>query len=497
MSGPRKRRISGQLPDIFPPPKNGRPPVDTWGQKRPRRSQPRENPRGHPSSPLAPRAGYSVRPYVTVTQSRLTGYGRPSQYRRDQAPTSEPRSPQSGVGIRQPAALPCQSKGPAFMTRAKFVGLLGVLALVLPSAVPARADQETRASKAYVVVVGIDNYGDKQIKPRKHAEADAKALYELLTDKKYLGVSPENARLLLGSGTGKDKATHANTLDAVKWLVSKAGRDDLAVFAWFGSGAPNGEQTCYCTTDSTFKGRARDSLAAAEIEHEMEKLKSQRFVAFLDVNFKGFDAGGERAPEANIARFYQEFFGKAKAKEDEEDRRREGRILFLANDGMHPSLDLDKHGIFAQAILNGLKGGADKEGYGPDGNVTVEELEEYLAKELPALARQNGKTPEEKRQLPIILGSRASHFVLVHNPEVMPKVQARLDKLAQLARDKKLSPELAREGENLLSRMPKLKAYQKLRKEYEKLADGEATVENLRTAREGILESIKLRRSAA
>ncbi len=383
------------------------------------------------------------------------------------------------------------------MTRAKFVGLLGVLALVLPSAVPARADQETRASKAYVVVVGIDNYGDKQIKPRKHAEADAKALYELLTDKKYLGVSPENARLLLGSGTGKDKATHANTLDAVKWLVSKAGRDDLAVFAWFGSGAPNGEQTCYFTTDSTFKGRARDSLAAAEIEHEMEKLKSQRFVAFLDVNFKGFDAGGERAPEANIARFYQEFFGKAKAKEDEEDRRREGRILFLANDGMHPSLDLDKHGIFAQAILNGLKGGADKEGYGPDGNVTVEELEEYLAKELPALARQNGKTPEEKRQLPIILGSRASHFVLVHNPEVMPKVQARLDKLAQLARDKKLSPELAREGENLLSRMPKLKAYQKLRKEYEKLADGEATVENLRTAREGILESIKLRRSAA
>ncbi|HZT78635.1 MAG TPA: hypothetical protein VFA26_00315 [Gemmataceae bacterium] len=33
MSGPCKRRISGQLPDIFPPPKNGRPPPDTWGQQ--------------------------------------------------------------------------------------------------------------------------------------------------------------------------------------------------------------------------------------------------------------------------------------------------------------------------------------------------------------------------------------------------------------------------------------------------------------------------------
>src|SRR5579885_1125505 len=48
MSGPCKRRISGQLPDILPPPKNGRPPVDTWGRQRPRRSQPRQNPKGHP-----------------------------------------------------------------------------------------------------------------------------------------------------------------------------------------------------------------------------------------------------------------------------------------------------------------------------------------------------------------------------------------------------------------------------------------------------------------
>src|SRR5579885_1592799 len=48
MSGPCKRRISGQLPVILPPPKNGRPPPDTWGEQRPPRSQPRQNPKGRP-----------------------------------------------------------------------------------------------------------------------------------------------------------------------------------------------------------------------------------------------------------------------------------------------------------------------------------------------------------------------------------------------------------------------------------------------------------------
>ena len=48
------------------------------------------------------------------------------------------------------------------------------------------------------VIVGIGQYADKHIKARKHAEDDAQALYDLFTDKQYLGADPKNVRLLLG-----------------------------------------------------------------------------------------------------------------------------------------------------------------------------------------------------------------------------------------------------------------------------------------------------------
>ena len=49
---------------------------------------------------------------------------------------------------------------------------------------------------------------------------------------------------------------------------------------------------------------------------------------------------------------------------------------------------------------------ADKDGYEPDGVVTVDELTSYLDKEIPNLAQANGKTKEEKQQLHFVLGSR-------------------------------------------------------------------------------------------
>ena len=60
--------------------------------------------------------------------------------------------------------------------------LLGGLLACLVWTVPARAAEpspKTTTSRAYVVLVGVSDYADKAIKPRKHAEDDAKALYDL------------------------------------------------------------------------------------------------------------------------------------------------------------------------------------------------------------------------------------------------------------------------------------------------------------------------------
>src|SRR5262249_31928095 len=148
-----------------------------------------------------------------------------------------------------------------------------------------------------------------------HAEDDAKALYDLLSSKEYRGIDKEHMRLLLGSADaqrGSLPATRENILQSFRWLGSSPGRNDVVLLMMFMQGAPLGERSCYFATDSTFKGRAKDAVAAGDVESALEKLKSHRFCAFIDVNFKGFDAGKESAPDVNFSNFYREFLSTPK-----------------------------------------------------------------------------------------------------------------------------------------------------------------------------------------
>ena len=238
---------------------------------------------------------------------------------------------------------------------------------------------------------------------RVHAEADAKALYDLFVSKEQLGIAKDHIKLLLGSREAAENypaefATKANIEKALHWLEKSSKKDDLVIFAFFGEGAPLGERSCYFAVDSTFKNRAKDAIASSDIEHIIDKLESQRFVAMIDVNYLGFDIGKEKAPEPNQAKFYREFLSQG----DEDKDTVPSRVLLMANPGLKPSLDLDKHGIFAQVLLDGLGGKADTNGF-EDGNISVVELAKYVRKTLPELAQAKGKTKEQKEQKPVIL----------------------------------------------------------------------------------------------
>jgi C-terminal peptidase prc len=381
------------------------------------------------------------------------------------------------------------------MSKFTLAGFLAVVVVGFGAVVPGRAAEQPQHGP-YVVLVGVSNYADPQILPRPHAEADVKALYDVFTNKDYLGAGAEHVKLLLGSadaGRHSEPATHENILKALQWVGANAGRDDLVIFAFIGQGAPLGERFCYFGSDSTFKDRAKNALAAGDIDQALQKLKSHKVCIFLDLNFKGFNPGKDTMPDANLANLYTEFTGNPK----DERGPPVGRVMFLATTGLKPSLDLEHHGLFARALLNGLKGAADKDGYEPDGVVTVLELAEYLSKEIHQLAMKHGKTREEKEQRGLILGGRASHFEIVKNPAVSAKVQQRLEKFAKLAEDMKVSKEIAEEGHNLLQRMPKLEAYRSLRKNYQKFVDGGMSLDELMEARTKILDDTKMKRSTA
>jgi carboxyl-terminal processing protease len=362
----------------------------------------------------------------------------------------------------------------------------------LASLSSARAAEDAKGPQAYLVLAGISDYSDTTIKPRAHAEDDAKALYDLLTKKDYLGADSDHVRLLLGkedASRHSQPATRANILKALKWAASSAQRDDLVIFAFFGQGGPvgdGGERRCYFASDSTVKDRAKNAIAASEIGQELDALKSQRFCVLLEVNFTAF----EPMPDVTLGKLpYREFLGDDGT---EDHRPLSGRALFLATNGLTPSLDLPEHGLFAQALLSGFKGAADKEGYEPDGLVTVDELNSYLDKEMPILGRKHLKNADDRVPFHWTLGRQDNHFALTKNPAVAAKVRERLDKLASLVNDKKVPNKYADEGSRLLGRMPRLEAQRSLRREYQKLVDGDATLDEFQDSRQRILDQTKM-----
>jgi C-terminal peptidase prc len=377
---------------------------------------------------------------------------------------------------------------------ARSLTLLGGLLLAGLLTLPARAaaaEANTKAPQPYVVLVGIGTYTDKQILPRPTAEADAKALYDLFVDKGRLGVDAKHVRLLLGTPDEKrasEPATRENILKAIAWAGKEARKDDLVIVGLFLQGGPRGERVCLFATDSTFKGRDKNAVDSGEIVHALDKLKSRKFCAFLDVNFKGFDSGTEKTTDPNIADFYREMLGG----KDEEKEPAASRVLFLSSTGLKPSLTADGHGAFTKVILDGLRGKADTEGYEGDGLISVEELAKYVRKELPNLNRKIGKTDDEKGQMPAILEGQSQDFVLVRDPVVTAKTQERLVSFEKSAQTNKFPKSMVEEGEHLLRRMPKLEAQQELRKAYQRLADGKLTADQFREKRETILAGMKL-----
>jgi carboxyl-terminal processing protease len=392
------------------------------------------------------------------------------------------------------------------MTKAMLTGLLGAMLLAWVAVLPAAA-AEPKAPQTYVVLVGISEFADKQIQSRPHAEDDVKALYDLFTDTHYLGVDGDHVRLLLGKEDADRKsqpATKDNILKALEWL-KEAKQDDTVLFAYVGQGSSlgdRGDRRCYFASDSTLKDRSKDAVASSQVAEIFDKIKSQKVCALIDINFKGFTAK-DTVPEATLGTPpYKEFVGDDGT---EEHNSLPGRVVFLATNGLVTSLDLEKHGVFTQAILDAVtKGAADKDGYEPDGVVTIDELNAYLDKQMPELLKQYGKTKEEKNQahwvLPLPQRSTehaTPHFVFVRNPEVAPKVEDALAKLDKLASDKKISAELAEEGHNLLAQMPRLESQRELRKTYQKLVAEKITPEAFTTSRKAILDSTKLDRVTA
>jgi len=377
------------------------------------------------------------------------------------------------------------------MNRFKWLGsIAGVVALFLGGVL--YADDKPSKTKTVAVVVGVGSFADKEIKSRATADEDARTMAAILGDALKGGIAKDDLTVLLSEKDDKIGAiqgTKANILKAIGEAAKKVGKDDTLILYMVMQGATAGEKTCLFATDSTFKDRVKDSIFGGDLEKELKDLKSEQVAVFLDFNLKGFESK-EAVLAPNIVQFVRVFQGIMEGDLDAEPL--PGRVILLCGNGLQTPLAVNKNGLFTTVIAEALNGKADVDGYEPDGLVVVDELVKYASKQIQERAAVMVKPIEEQFAQSLLALGRGNHFLITRNPAAYSKVESRLKKYDELQKSAKLDQVVADEGLKLLTRMPRLKAMQELRKSYQKFADGDMTAEHLLAARERINVSMIL-----
>lgn len=364
---------------------------------------------------------------------------------------------------------------------------VGLLATTSRGADPAADSQGP--GKPYLVVVGVGEFKDQAIQPRPTADADAKALFKLLTDPKVLGVPTDRAKLL----TSAD-ATREAIVKAIETAIESTTKDDLIVLAFFGRGSSVADKPAFFGSDVVFKDRAKTALTTTELEPIFKKIKGQKVLVLMDVAWRGgVDVGTEKVTEPNIGEMLKVVFEDA---DREDNSLPPNRVLVLGNLPTRDPLVKGEHGLFYSVLAEGLAGKADQPphayGYESDGLVTITELAKFLEKELPNGARAVAKTDKEKELQPFVLGHGTSRFWVTRNAAETEKTAKRIEKIEALVKQGQLTAEDGKEAIGLLFRMPKLKWTQELRKAYQDLADGKIMADELQLIRKNLKEGLKL-----
>ena len=242
------------------------------------------------------------------------------------------------------------------------------------------AQSGSRVSRAFAVVVGINEYQDDNFPSLKYAASDAKRFYAFLKNFYGLDTSNGNVKLLIN-----ENATRANILNQVSQLFNRSAEEnnDVLIFYFSGHGT-NSEVTndgYLLTQDADNKALASTAISMNEIRNRLESSKSRIKLCFIDACHAGiFYKSGKGAKEDQTALVNERLENLSKGLP--------GSVIFLSSTERLESQEVDslKSGRFTYYLLHGLEGDADKyaksETGRNDGRVSVGEMMDYIYDEI-------------------------------------------------------------------------------------------------------------------
>ena len=159
------------------------------------------------------------------------------------------------------------------------------------------------------------------------------------------------------SGTAR-RRRRDNILKALQWVSANAKAKDPVIFAFVGNGGPlgdSGDRRCLLRRRLHLQGPRQGRHRGRRDRRRPQEAEEPAFMAFLDVDFKGFVGDGRLVEPAAGKSPYKEFLGDDGS---EDHAPLPGRVVFLATNGLSASLDLKDHGLFTHGPARGPEGGS-------------------------------------------------------------------------------------------------------------------------------------------
>lgn len=249
----------------------------------------------------------------------------------------------------------------------------------------------------WALLVGVDTYQSREISPLRYAVSDVKAMAQAL---KATGNFPaNNIFLMTDKGSERDLATGTNIIWRLTWLAKNMSAGDTLVFYFSGHGMEKDGQTYLLSYDSDIANDVtlkRSAVRMSDLRDLTKLMKASRVISFMDAcrndPVAGKSVGGSNALSKGMAKDL------ALVSDTSERPNMMSATFYSCSPGERSWEDSqNSHGYFSYYVVEGLLGKAA----GPNGAVTINSLESYLAKTVPdavnrALGRQ--QVPWVKRE---------------------------------------------------------------------------------------------------
>lgn len=230
---------------------------------------------------------------------------------------------------------------------------------------------------AHAVVIGIDYKNRNDMPNLNYASADAKKVYDILTDLRYGGIPKENAVLLLN-----EKATRSEMIAALRKIRSWDGY----VYVFFsGHGAPKTKGDKFVDAFlipsdvliSDPEAMEETAITVSYLQELIDKSKAKGVLLALDACFSG--GGKSILPKGG-----KPLVGMIAVPEIIKPAASGSKVVITSSAVNQQSWEDDseiKGGIFSHYLIEGLKGKAGKDVW-----VKADELAEYLKASVPNAA---------------------------------------------------------------------------------------------------------------